>query len=206
MTAPLEKTVSAFRLVETLHGDTLQRIALREMGDASKWPELVAINDLRWPFITDDPDLASAGIVLSGAPIRVPAASASVDVSVNPDATFLVDASLPRGLLEADGTGDLALCGGLANLRQALVHRVVSQQGDLMFHPAYGSKIKRLIGAINGPTAGVLAAQYASASVRADPRVSKIVGATAEFSGDRIVVGVEAETISGRSISFNEVI
>ena len=37
------------RHAEVHHGDTLQRISLRELGDASRWVELVLLNELRPP-------------------------------------------------------------------------------------------------------------------------------------------------------------
>ncbi len=161
MSTPIDRPLQGYRIVETRHGDTLQAIAAREMGDASRWPEIVSYNRLLPPFITDDPLLAGPGIILSGEPIRIPAPAPAANAFSNPDATFLADIKLTNGLIEADGAGDMMLCEGLPNLRQALVHRVVTERGELMYHPSYGSLIKRLLGTVNGPTASLLAAQYA---------------------------------------------
>lgn len=204
MSAPLDRKLIGYRLVETHFGDSLQVIAAREMGDASRWPEIVAINNLVPPFITDEAGLSGVGVILTGKPVRVPASTPIADAATNPGATFLADVKLSGGHVEADASGDFLLCDGLPNLRQALVHRVVTQNGDLMYHPEYGSQIKRLLGAVTGPTASILAAQYVSASVLADPRVADVTKSTAEIIGDVINVSVEAETISGRSVAFNE--
>jgi phage baseplate assembly protein W len=204
--APVDRDLVGYRFVETQYGDTLQIIAAREMGDATRWPEIVSYNGLVPPFITDDEALAGPGVALSGQSIRIPAPAPISDATTNPNATFLSDIKLQNGLVEADSAGDMLLCEGLPNLKQALVHRVVTQRGELMYHPLYGSLLRRLIGTVNGPTANLLAAQYAKATVESDPRVSRVSKSTAQVSGDVINVSVEAETISGRSITIDEAI
>ena len=206
MSSLVDRPLIGYRFVETLCGDTLQKIAAREMGDASRWPEIVSYNQLVPPFITDDETLALPGVVLAGQTVRIPAPTAVADANTNPNATFLSDVQLRNGLIEADPMGDMLLCEGLPNLRQALIHRVVTERSELMYHQEYGSMLRRLIGTVNGPTANILAAQYARSAVETDPRVQEVTKATAEVIGDVINVGVEAMTISGRSVSFSEVI
>lgn len=204
MSTMLDRPLQGYRFVETRHGDTMQAIAAREMGDASRWPEIVSYNRLLPPFITDDPVLAGPGVILSGEPVRIPAPVPVANAFSNPDATFLADVRLTNGLIEADSGGDMVLCEGLPNLRQALVHRVVTERGELMYHPGYGSLIKRLIGTVNGPTANILAAQYARAAVESDERIQEVAEATAEIVGDAINVSVRAKAISGRVVEFTE--
>lgn len=206
MSSLVDRPIQGFRFVETHYGDTLQQVAARELGDASRWPEIVSYNKLVPPFITDDPVLAVEGVVLTGELIMVPAPVPVSDASTNPNATFLSDVKLQNGLVEADAAGDLLLCEGLPNLRQALIHRVRTTRGELMYHPWYGSLLKRLLGTVNGPTANILAAQYARSAVETDPRVQEVTRATAEVIGDVINVGVEAQAISGRTVAFNEAI
>lgn len=200
----IDRNLTGFRFVETRFGDTIQAVAARELGDASRWPEIVSYNGLVPPFITDEPSLAVEGVALSGQPIMVPAPVATVDAATNPNATFLADIDLAGGQVQADEMGDILLCEGLPNLRQALVHRVVTARAELIYHPQYGSLIKRLIGRVTGPTASILAAEYAKSAVESDPRVKEVSRATAEVVGDVINVGVQAETITGRVISLNE--
>ena len=204
MSTPIDRPLLGYRFVETRHGDTMQAIAAREMGDASRWPEIVSYNRLLAPFITDDPLLAGPGVILSGEPVRIPAPAPAANAFSNPDATFLSDVKLTGGLIEADGAGDMLLCDGLPNLRQALVHRIVTERGELLYHPGYGSLIKRLLGTVNGPTASILAAQYARAAVESDERIQEVTDVTAEVVGDAVSVSVRAMAISGRVAEFTE--
>lgn len=204
MTSLVDRPLVGYRFVETRFGDNLQKIAARELGDASRWPEIVSYNDLVPPFITDDIDQAGVGVILSGEALKVPAPTVIVDASTNPDATFLSDVQLTNGQVEADETGDMLLCQGLPNLRQALIHAVRTERGELIYHASYGCLIKRLIGTVNGPTANIMAAQYAKSTVEADPRIQRVSRSTAQAVGDVINVAVQADAISGRSISFNE--
>jgi len=204
MSTTLDRPLQGYRFVETRHGDTMQVIAAREMGDASRWPEIVSYNRLLPPFITDDPLLAGPGVILSGDPVRIPAPAPAANAFSNPDATFLSDVKLTGGMIEPDGAGDMLLCDGLPNLRQALVHRVVTERGELLYHPGYGSLIKRLLGTVNGPTASILAAQYARAAVESDERIHEVTDVTAEVVGDVVNVSVRAMAISGRVVEFTE--
>jgi hypothetical protein len=78
------------RLAETRYGDTLQRIALRELGDASRWVELAELNGLRPPYLTD-PALARAGVLAYGASIKLPSPSSIVSASSDPGAVYGAD-------------------------------------------------------------------------------------------------------------------
>ena len=67
------KPLSGFRLVPTRRGDTLQDVAVRELGDAARWYDLAAINDLLPPFLTDDPQQAGPRVLLTGQDLKIPA-------------------------------------------------------------------------------------------------------------------------------------
>lgn len=202
MTTQFDRELYGFRFANTERGDTLQVLAARELGDASRWPELISYNKLVPPFITDDPELAGPGVVLTGRQILVPAPSPVVTTTTDPDAVFEKDIRLSSdGQILVEG-GDFAVVSGAANLVQSVKNRVQTERGELIYHPEYGSNVRRMIGVVNGPTAGLLASQYAKSAVQSDPRINRVTNASASVDGDVVSVTVEAEAIAGRIIEI----
>lgn len=197
-----EKSLTGYRQVETRHGDTLERIALRELGDASRWYDLAHLNGLRPPYLTDDPAAASPRTPLTGTLLMVPA-SASVPSGVadpastgatDPAALFGRDIGLSQGWLTAEATGDLAVTTGLANLDQALSHRLETDPGELLYHPDYGCRVRDLLGHGINPALGQLGAAFVDQALRADPRVARTEAA-------RITFGAETLRVSGAAVA-----
>lgn len=198
-----DRELVGFRYVEIDHGDTLQKIAFRELGDAARWAELAWINDLVPPYITDDPELASDRVLLSGASLVVPgAARPTVSANIDPYKVFEADCELRKGLLEPDENGDFATVSGRANLKQQLIHRIITDKSALMYHPEYGCEVRRLLGVVNGPTAAILGRQYVKTALESDFRVAEVTLAEAAVEGDRMLVDAEIRPISGRPIDF----
>lgn len=195
-------SIPAYRIAETFHGDTMQAIAYRELGDANRWPDLVALNELRPPFITNDPDLVVPGVLLAGSPIKILVPHPFVPGARSSDDVFLQDVALNDRLLEATEAGDFLMVSGIPNLKQALNHAMVTERGNLYFHPKYGSMIPKIIGQISSPVAAIMAAEYAKSVVSADERISRVAHATAKATGDKINVEVVAETIYGKRINL----
>lgn len=196
------KPLYGYRFVETRRGDTLQLIAAREMGDATQWQVLIDYNSLVPPYITDDQAQAGPGVILTGAMILVPAPVPVATATTDPGAVFGTDIKLSDGQL-ATANGDFDLVSGRDNLRQAIANRIETDRGDLLMHQDYGSLHPRLIGAVNGPTAGLLAAQYAKAAVQADPRVQAVLSATASITADVAEIEVEVQPIAGTPIQVS---
>lgn len=202
MADQFQRRLAGFRFVEILRGDTLQGIAARELGDATAWYDLVQINGLAYPFITDDPAQASDKVKLSGQSILVPANTPSVAANIDPDAVFEIDCALQDGFLTDDGNGDFTVASGRANLRQALANRIVTEKGDLLFHPGYGCLVRRLLGAVNGPTSSLLAAQYVKSALKEETRIQNVNQVVATVSGDSINVQAEVQPVSGRIVDL----
>lgn len=195
----VNRPLTGYRLVEIRHGDTLQELSARELGDAAKWATIIAINQLTPPYLTGDVALASDTVKMYGEMLLVPATRPSATAQTDPNAVFGVDLDLSGGLLHADA-GDLRLIAGRANLRQSLSHRIKTRLKELLFHPSYGCGVHRLMGRVNGPTAGLLGAQYVRGAMLADDRVSSVGASIASPSGDILPISTTVHPIVGAPI------
>lgn len=197
-----ERPLPSFRLVETHHGDDLQAIAHREMGDANRWPELVWINALVHPYITDDEARVGPGVLLSGSFIKVPAPAGVWTDDAERGQVYERDAALVGKHLVVSEGGDLAVVAGADNLRQQLTHRINTPRGQARRHPEYGCMVWRIMGTVNGPTAGMLGAEYVNSALAADYRVAEVISAKAEVSGDAVRITARARAIEGGIIDL----
>lgn len=198
-----ERVTPNFRLVETHHGDDLQAVAQRELGDANRWPELVWINELVYPYITTDERHVATGVLLAGSLIKVPAPAGLTGDGAEIGQVYERDASLTDKLLSVDENGDLSVVSGADNLRQQLQHRINTRRGQARRHPDYGCKIWSVMGTVNGPTAGALGAEYVASALRADYRVQEVEHATAEIVGDTIRITARARAIDGGVVDLS---
>jgi hypothetical protein len=196
-----DKVLSGFRLVEIRFNDTLQEIAARELGAAGRWPEIIDINNLQHPYLTGDPEEASESVLLYGSLLLVPSATAQVTADVDAGAVYGVDIALPNGRLQVED-GDIALIQGRANLRQALTHKVKTDLRELLYHPTYGCGVGKLRGVTNGPTSGLLSAQYVKDSMLSDDRVDAVKSSVATVNGDAIEVNTNVIPIVGTSVDL----
>lgn len=195
-----ERERPSFRLVETRHGDDLQAVAAREMGDANRWPELVWLNELTHPYLTDDERRVSASVLLTGSLLRVPAPVGVVTDDADRGQVYERDCLLVNRQLTDDGAGDFAVVSGSDNLTQQLKHRINTPRGQARRHPEYGCLVWRLLGTVNGPLAGALGAQYVKSALLADYRVSGVSSAIAEVRDGVVRVTAKAEAIAGGAV------
>lgn len=189
---------TGWRVVKTEYGDTLPRIAMRELGDATRWPELAWLNNLLPPYLTSDPFLAgvaSGRILVFGGVIRVPVAQAQKQ-GVTPAQSFGVDVRLSGGALTV-ANGDLELAVGTPNLKQALELRLQNDKGCLPFHPKYGNDANKLRGHKADTNAHLLAIRFCEECLLGDPRVVSVQDGTAVQSGDAIKVDLTAVANDG---------
>ena len=192
-----QRQLDSYRLAQTSHGDDLQAIAQREMGDANRWPELVWINQLSYPYITDDERQAGPSVLLSGQFIKVPAPASVWTDDADRGQVYERDAALINQLLVVGEGGDLVVVTGAENLRQQLKHRIDTPRGQLRRHPEYGCLIWRLKGKVNGPVAGMLGAEYVKSALAADYRVAEVASASANVAVDSITITAQARVIEG---------
>jgi len=201
MTTIFDKPLSGYRFVDTQFGDTLPRIAARELNDAARWGDLIAFNKLVPPYLTDDPNQVKPGVLLTGSQILVPAGAPVISTTTDPNLVFEIDALLQNGLLQIQD-GDLAVVSGRDNFKQAIRHRLITDRGELIYHMEYGSLCRSVIGAGNGPTTGLLVAEYAKASLKADDRVSDVSKTVAAIVGDATNLDVEVVPVVGRPVQL----
>lgn len=190
------------RYAEIRYGDDLRRIALREMGTASKWLDLVVLNDLKPPYVSDT---AALGVLAYGDQIKIPAPASTISAAMDAAYVYGVDMLVSHKKLAVEN-GDFAIVSGVANFSQALSHRVVVEKRELAFHPSYGCHVRSLLGRVNGPTSAQLAAFYVKSSLLEDSRVSAIQSCVADVVGDQILVTANVQPISGKPVELKLVV
>lgn len=195
------KPIAGFRQAPTNVGDTVQAIALRELGDASRWYDLVHVNGLVPPYLTDDLSAAGPSVLLAGQQsIKIPAPAPPASGVADATSVFGTDMSLAGGRLAAAAGGDFLTVAGVPNLTQALTNRLATHLGDLTYHPQYGCDVYRLLGQGGTATANLFAAAQVAKAVRADARVARVVDAVAVLRGDGITATATAITVDGKRV------
>lgn len=192
----------SYRVAATERGDDMPAIAARELGDANRWPELVWVNSLSWPYITDDEARVGPGVVLTGTFIKIPAPAGVYREADDTGQVFERDCALEGRQLRSDGMGDFVIATGSKNLAQQLLHRIVTPRGQATRHPDYGCMVYRLLGKISGPSANLLATEYVKSALLSDYRVRLVQSASATIEGDAVKVKARAETIAGGAVDI----
>ena len=186
--ATSRQVVTGYRKVVVRQGDSLQSIAARELGDATLWTSLVALNNLLPPYILDSlsqlEDAPAGRVLLVGQSIKIPAPGRTLSGVLDVTDLYGTDLDLSDGQLHANAAGDLLLISGAPNLTQAINHRLDTHCGELLFHPAYGSQIYELRGEPAGPATNQLAAGYTERAIRADTRIVGVQNVSATVIGD----------------------
>ncbi|EIW6162702.1 hypothetical protein MF451_003699 [Salmonella enterica subsp. enterica serovar Saintpaul] len=203
--AEFDKPMPDYRLVKTHYGDTLQDVAARELGDENRWVELVWLNDLIWPYLTDDESEVTARTLLTGSLIRVPAPAGMVEITRSasqPGQIYERDIMMTNRRLTLNAEGDIAVVAGVKNLTQQLRHRINTPTGQLRRHPGYGCRIHELRGKINGPLAVHLAEKYLKASIDSEYRIDHTQSVTASMVGDVIHAEAVGVAIAGDSVDL----
>lgn len=198
-----ERLEPSYRLAETYFGDDLQAVSARELGDANRWAELVWLNNLRHPYLTDDALLANESVRLNGTLIKIPAPVGVYTDDASRGQVYEKDCILTNKLLSVNAGGDLAVASGVKNLTQQLKHRIDTPKGQARRHPDYGCLVWRLKGSVTGPTAETLGSEYVKSTLIADYRVSSVVSSSAITNGDAIMITAKVESIEGAGIDIS---
>jgi nucleoid-associated protein YgaU len=144
---------SAVRQIKYESGLTLERMAQRELGDSSRWGEIVEVNGLKAPYITDDlsstlEDVLRPGdVVLIPTPVvngfsQVPAAK---EIKTTKNLSELekslgTDLKLSKNFdLSISNSGDLEVVSGVSNMAQAVLAKLGYEKGEVMRYPELGA-------------------------------------------------------------------
>lgn len=201
--AEFDRPTPTSRLAKTHYGDTLQNVAMRELGDENRWIELVWLNNLHTPYLTDDQSNTDPKVLVTGSLIKVPAtAGQNAQDPSTPGQIYERDIKMVNRRLVLDSSGDIAVVAGVKNLTQQLKHRINTPTGQARRHPAYGCRIHELRGKVNGPLAAHLAREYLKTAVKAEYRISSIRSLVASSEGDVIRAECVGEAIAGDSIDL----
>jgi phage baseplate assembly protein W len=192
--------LTGFRWASTRTDDTMQKIAVRELGDMSRWVDLVNLNGLLPPYLTTSLEAASPTCLFAGSPMKIPSPAPAASAVTDPDVVFGIDAMLVDGDLTADAGGDIATISGVPNLSQALYNRLETHPEDLLQHPTYGCDVYELVGKGASSSIGLLAASRVARSIRADPRISSVENAVASIAGDVVASTADAITVDGKVV------
>lgn len=179
-------------------GDTLAAIALREMGDANQWVALVHLNGLRHPYLvaTLEEKAAQPGTLCYGDRIKIPAARRVYTAVTDTESVYGQDVGLWHGRVRIVN-GDFDVRAGLANLKQAIQHRVSTEPGEILRHPEYGCHVRAVLGEKYNPVIRALAQAFVVEAMEAEPRVSRVSRVDIENSGDVLGLSIGAIPITG---------
>lgn len=195
LSAPQTASLSRPTSVPVHPGDSLSGIAARLLGDSTRWPELVASNDLEYPFFdfsgpSGRPGAAYDGMRVLGATdtlkIPLPASVAPVGLAADPVGTDFADAGDTTGLI-----------GGKDNLSAALIRRIRTPRGRIPWHPQYGSGIPPLVGSALTLESAALLRQEATLCLKSDPRVLGLASVRLAANQNAVVISSEAVSSLG---------
>lgn len=215
----VQRNVTGASSVVVRTGDTLQRIALRELGDAARWKEIALLNGLdRWPYLSSD---GSAGTIQYGKPVLIPATPQnSTNTSTLSDDRYKQQGDTASRLYGRDlklymndagkldiallGNGDPVLVGGHDNLIQAVMLKTRVFQGELLENKDFG--LRRLVGERTAQGAVRLAAFGVRVAAQSDRRIkSATVTARAQANAVWVDVSVQPAGSSG-AVGFGGVV
>ena len=203
-----------------VQGETLQSISQYYYKDANRWSELALLNELEYPFITDELDKDYSNVKKIGETIVIPVENPSEfaiipsyefediyekafgqDISLFGDGSSVELTREASGEMTSDIYGDIQTVKGIANLRQAIIIRLATPLGSLIYHPTFGSRLHELIGS-RGTFEGAHKIKVeVERCVRSDKRVDSATVSKADLIDDCLDIEVSI-TPMGMSKAF----
>lgn len=202
------RKIGGFKEVAVKSSDSMESLAARYMGDASRWIEIAMINDLREPYISRAklPKTIQPGdrVMIPSQTIEAPseilALSAAADgksqIKELLGREFLLSAVDDQGRLgwvidDNKGKVDARLIDDLDNLAQGLRVRLDTNRGEDITNPNFG--VARTIGLnfVTDTTSNYVFT--VREEILKDPRIDKILQITAEQNIDTIEVSARVQ-------------
>jgi len=184
----------------TIHyGDTLESIALNQLGSTDYWKVIATFNNLAYPYITStfpqpektvSPGQQIAIPIIPNTPNFQGTASNAGNIILSPfqtppsiNSSFGTDIYLDStGDVDVTSNGDIKTVSGIPNLQQALSLKVTVYRGELLVHPDYG--IINMLGERTITTLQSLILGQLEATFLSDPRVQKVISTSVNILGD----------------------
>lgn len=178
-------------------GDTVQIIAMRELGDVTRFRELIILNQLKPPYINN---VGGESILKPGDDILIPVTQAqdnnlvvisNQEYPITENLTFAekklgIDLALDKNFDLIDtNLNDFKLIASHDNATQAVRLKIGLEKGSLKFHPEIGNRIK--IGEKIGKDAAFQIQQDLTNSILLDPRFD-IAKFTVSINGGTISI------------------
>lgn len=200
---PRNAPISSTAAVTTINGDeNIMDLAFRVLGDPGRWKEIVVLNSLSAPYISEAGD--GIDVLRPGDEVMYPSSESVERTGVSQEGVSrfsdgkLLDERLGRDLKlkgeEVDvgfedfvvDRGDLGTVEGFDNLRQAVRIKFGTEQGELRAHPNFGFSFP--IGA-KPKTRTITEFQLnGRATLLSDRRISDVPGLAMSVSGTTLNV------------------
>lgn len=147
---------TAVKQIQFVKGDTLERLAQRELGNSSRWGEIVEVNNLKPPYISEDFSNKSDNIIKPGDTILIPIPlqngfSQVIDISESDltknlsefERSLGTDLKLTSDMdLALTRSGDIELVAGTNNMAQAVILKLGYEPGEVIKYPQLGVGIR----------------------------------------------------------------
>lgn len=146
---------AAARQIRYTGGVSLERLAAQELGDSTRWGEIVELNGLKAPYTTDDASDPRPNLLKPGAFVLIPAEVTSGFSEAPPVGEIRttrglneVQKSLGSDLrltedfdLALTNSGDFDVVSSSENLAQAILLKLSYEPGEVIRHPGLGAGI-----------------------------------------------------------------
>lgn len=184
---------SALRVYTVKGQDTLQRIALDELGNSDLWQYIASINE----GVSSNEDISAGDEIFL--PLQVEPGE-----GVNKEQFILTEDFTrdPYGTdikIDSDGnlivqeSNDVSLIAGIENVKQAINLRLNTLSGSMIKQSVYG------IATQAGLAGSDLAIKYMKTAIRAslvqDPRIEKVENMIVTFDRDALKIGMSVKVI-----------